>query len=89
MNGLQKESLCVCVCACAYVRQREREGERKRVESAAEGQRTSPSQKTRILQENIVSQISNDNSINQDHAQSDKNRNGLKFILDWLNFNFC
>ena len=57
MNGLQKESLCVymcvyvCVCgrACETERQREREGERKRVESAAEGQRTLPSQKTRIL----------------------------------------
>lgn len=45
-------------------------GEREVVgdEGVAEGKRTSPSQKTRTLKDNIVSQISNNHSTNQDNA---------------------
>ena len=79
----RKKACCVYVCVfvCTHMWDRQRERGRKRVESAAERQRTSPSPKIRILQQNIVSQISNDNSINQDNVQSDKNRKWPKIYI--------
>ena len=61
------------MCLCVGVGERERG--RGRVEGVAQGQKTSPAQKIRTLQDNVGFQISNDHGINQDSAQNTENLN--------------